>query len=235
MIRLAGEFVVIVIGVLTALAVDQVMEERQERVLERELLLGFVENLRTDSIDYARLPPLAMRRIASAELLLLNLAPGSSPDANAAEALATLGPFEVPADDEAIVDAWSALFAPTDLDVALGSYTEFSAGGAQRLIQDRALRRRIHNYYYTVDLIQKFDPWVSGAIDKLANLAIEIGLSPEGSSAAEIRSGFERNRGSLVAALRYLQSRSRVQAGIARRQGNRASGLLGAVRQGLGE
>ena len=235
MMRLAGEFVVIVIGVLTALAVDQVMGERQERVLERELLLGFVENLRTDSIDYARLPELANGRVASAELLLLNLAPGSRPDANTAEALATLGPFEVPADDEAIVDAWAALFTPTDLDVALGSYTEFSAGGAQRLIQDRALRTRIHTYYYTVDLMQKWDPWVSGAIDKLADLAIEIGLSPDGSSAAEIRAGFERDRGSLVAALRYLQSRSRVQARIAGRLAGRASGLLEAIRQSLGE
>ena len=235
MMRLAGEFVVIVIGVLTALAVDQVMGERQERVLERELLLGFVENLRTDSIDYAQLPELANGRVASAELLLLNLAPESRPDANAAEALATLGPFEVPADDEAIVDAWAALFAPTDLDVALGSYTEFSAGGAQRLIQDRALRTRIHNYYYTVDLLRKWDPWVSGAIDKLADLAIEIGLSPHGSSAAEIRSGFERDRESLVAALRYLQARSGVQASIARRLAGRASGMLEAVQQGVGE
>jgi len=233
--RLGAEFAVSVIGVLTALAVDQVMEERQERVLERELLLGFVENLRTDSIDYARLPELANKRVTSAELLLLNLAPSSGPNANTAEALGTLGPFEVPADDEAIVEAWAALFAPTDLDVARGSYTEFSAGGAQRLVQDRALRRRIHSYYYTVDLLQKWDPWVSGAIDKLADLAIEIGLSPSGASAAEIRSGFEGNRESLVAALHYLQSRSRVQARIADRLAGRASGLREAVRQGLAE
>jgi hypothetical protein len=231
MMRLGAEFFVIVIGVLTALAVDQVMEERQERVLERELLLGFVENLRTDSIDYARLPELANGRVTSAELLLLHLAPGSRLDANTAEALP--GPFEV--DDEAIVEAWAALFVPTDLDVARGSYTEFSAGGAQRLVQDRALRRRIHNYYYSVDLMQKWDPWVSGAIDKLADLSIAIGLSPRNASAAEIRSGFEGNRESLVAALRYLQSRSRTQARIADRLAGRASGLLEAVRQELAE
>ena len=83
--------------------------------------------------------------------------------------------------------------------------------------------------------MQQWDPWASGAIDKLADLSIEIGLSPYGSSAAEIRSGFERDRGSLVAALRYLQSRSRVQARIAGRLAGRASGLLEAIRQSLGE
>lgn len=66
--RLAAEFVVIVVGVLTALAVDQIMERRQEHDLERELLLGFVENLRTDSIDYARLPEVANGRAAAAEI-----------------------------------------------------------------------------------------------------------------------------------------------------------------------
>ena len=228
--RLAAEFVVIVVGVLTALAVDQVMEERQERVLERGLMLGFIENLHTDSIDYARLPEVANRRVGGAELLLLNLAPESRPDANTAEALAALGPFETPATDESIARAWTALFAPSDLDVARGSYTELSAAGGQRLIRDTALRRRIHNYYYTVELMQKWDPWVVGAIDKLADLAIEIGLSPLEPSAAEIRSAFEQNRTSLVPALRYLQSRSQIQASIAVRLGRRASELLDALR-----
>jgi hypothetical protein len=232
--RLAAEFVVIVIGVLTALAVDQIMEERQERVLERELLLGFVENLRTDSIDFARLPAVADRRVASAELLLLNLVPESMLDADMAETLASLGPYEVPAGDERIVDAWRALFDPSDLDVARGSYTEFSAGGAQRLVQDRDLRRDIHSYYYTVELMQKWDPWVTGAIDKLADLAIQTGLSPGETSAEEIRAAFESNQGSYAAALRYLQSRSRVQSGITNRLSRRVSNLLEGIRAALG-
>lgn len=231
--RLAAEFVVIVIGVLTALAVDQVMERRQERELERELLLGFTENLRTDSIDYARLPELANGRAASAELLLRNLAPESRPGVRVAPALAALGPYEVPADDETIASAWRSVDRPSDLDVARGSYIEFSAGGAQRLIRNRSLRRRIHNYYYTVELLQKWDPWVTGAIETLADQTIEMGLSLNEPSAAKIRSTFARDNGSLVAALRYMQSRSLVQADIARRLTERASNLLHAIRDEL--
>lgn len=48
--RLSGEFVVIVMGVLTALGVDQWMEGRRERDLERELLQSLIEDLRPRGI-----------------------------------------------------------------------------------------------------------------------------------------------------------------------------------------
>jgi len=231
--RLAAEFAVIVVGVLSALAVDQVMERRQERELERELLLGFVENLLTDSADFARLPELALRRASSAELLLLNLAPRSRPGVRVAADLAELGPYETPAGDDALANAWGSVFSASDLDVARGSYTEFSAGGAQRLVRDAPLRRRIHNYYYAVDLNQKYDPRMTEALRILSEVAIRSGLSPSEPSAEAIRTAFVRDSGPLVAALRNVQLHSVVQADIAGRLSERSANLRQAIRDQL--
>ena len=48
-LRWGGEFIIIVLGVLGALAVDEYREGRIERELEREYLLGFQADLRRDS------------------------------------------------------------------------------------------------------------------------------------------------------------------------------------------
>jgi hypothetical protein len=228
--RLAAEFVVIVIGVLTALAVDQVMEQRRERELERELLLGFVENLRTDSIDYFRLPMMANQRAYSAELLLRNLAPGSEPGARVAPNLEALGPYDVPASDEALARAWRLVDLPTDLDVARGSYTEFAEGGAQRLVRNPELRRAIHDYYYQVELNQKFDPWVTSGLEELATRSIDVGLAPAEPDVARIRAGFERGGDVLASALRQLQAQSVVQADIGVFLAGEAQALMDALR-----
>ena len=232
--RLTAEFVVIVIGVLTALAVDQIMEQRRERVLERDLLLGFVENLRTDSIDYSRLPEVANERVRSAELLLRNLAPGSEPGFRAESSIDVMGPYEVPAVDEALVRAWGMILVPSDLDVARGAYTEFAEGGAQRLVRNPALRRAIHDYYYQVELNQKFDPWVASAIDELASRAIDLGLSPWEPDADKIRAGFARGGDVLIGALRHLQSQSAIQAGVGVFLAGEAHTLMDALREEIG-
>ena len=71
--RALAEFLVIVTGVLVALAVDDWRESRQERETERHLLAVLAEDLRLDSIAYDSHIRMARIRIASAVRLLEDL------------------------------------------------------------------------------------------------------------------------------------------------------------------
>ena len=77
--RVIVEFLIIVTGVLAALAVDQWRDSRVDLEQERRLLQSFVLDLRTDSTDYADLPTRSLGRVRGAEILLRNLAPQSLP------------------------------------------------------------------------------------------------------------------------------------------------------------
>ena len=140
------------------------------------------------------------------------------------------GAYDVPASDEALARAWRLVDLPTDLDVARGSYTEFAEGGAQRLVRNPELRRAIHDYYYQVELNQKFDPWVVSAIEELTARSIDVGLAPAEPDVARIRAGFERGGDVLVSALRLLQVQSVVQADIGVFLAAEAESLLDALR-----
>ena len=107
-------------------------------------------------------------------------------------------------------------------------------GGAQRLVRNPALRRAIHDYYYQVELNQKFDPWVASAIDELASRAIDLGLSPWEPDADKIRAGFARGGDVLIGALRHLQSQSAIQAGVGVFLAGEAHTLMDALREEIG-
>ena len=142
------EFVVIVAGVLAALAVDQWRQSRVDLLLERELLENLAQDLVTDSTDFARLPDRALGRVMGAEVLLRTFRPSASRPPRTQMVIDTLTLPALPASDEDIVAAFSDLVTSSDLDVATGAYQEFAEAGGQRLMRNRELRRRVHDYRY---------------------------------------------------------------------------------------
>jgi hypothetical protein len=211
--RLSGEFFVIVIGVLTALGVDQLMEVRREAVLERELLQSLTQDLRTDSADFASLPQLASRRAWGAEVLLREFAPGETRGFRVVEAIDTLGPYPSDVTDAQLVSAFAMVGIPTDLDVASGAYREFTGG--QRLVRNPRLRESIHAYYASVESNLKFDPRVRDSMRELDRRSVELGLHSGDADAALVRQRLSRAGPSYFAALRTVQQDAVVQGDIA--------------------
>jgi hypothetical protein len=129
LVRGGIEFVVIVIGVLVALAADEWREERADRVAEAEYVARLVLDLQED---------VASLRRAEA---------GFAGKKDALERLASLDPTEVVgqrfAEDVASASAWS-----WDLTAAHSTtYEEMRSAGRLGLIRDADLRGAIAKYY----------------------------------------------------------------------------------------
>jgi hypothetical protein len=156
--RLLGEFIVIVLGVLVALAVDDVAQYRADRQLEAHLLERLREDLTADAADLA----LAQVQVARRQWLFGAIA----------QALET-GAFSPPPDSVVHMERQYALLAalespnaPFALDwpdvgerplLMLGGYPEFDISddsyqemlsrGALRVVRDPEVRSAVLAYY----------------------------------------------------------------------------------------
>jgi hypothetical protein len=238
---LLAEFVVIVLGVLAALAVDEWRDSRIDRELEVELLNAFVCDLSTDSADFARLPERAEGRVAGAELVLRAFTAGSRPaDALSAlldsmEADGRIAPG--PLSDGTLEEALTRMSTTSDLDVATGAYRDFTEGGSYRLLTDHDLRTRIHEYYYSVDQNLEYNQIAGDAVSEVTRRGHDLGVAA-GMGGAEIRehlqAGASPARDSYFAALHSLQRRSATQRRIAAVVlAGRAEALLAEIRAEL--
>jgi hypothetical protein len=232
--RLSAEFVVIVVGVLVALAVDQWRQSRDELLQERQLLESFILDLRNDSADYAAMPARSLGRVRGAEILLRNLAPQMPRSTRVLETVDSAGPFPLPASDQELVDAFRQVEIDSDLDVARGAYAYFSAGGGLRLVRSATLQRQIHQYYYHVAVNQTFDPVVASALEELRRRAHDVGLGSADNDADRIRATL-RGSGAepFFAALRTVQSQSAIQTRISQLMLGRSLDLLESLRAEL--
>ena len=233
LLRLSSEFFVIVVGVLTALGVDQLMEGRRERVLERELLESLIEDLRLDSADFAALPEFASRRAWGAEVLLREFSPGSPRGIRVDGELGRLGPYPEVVTDRQLVVAFAAIGSPTDLDVASGAYGAFSGEGGQRLVRNQSLRRAIHSYYSSIQSNLKFDPRVTAGMGDLERRSLELGVHPGDDQAAVLRERLGSAGPPFFAALRRVQQDAIVQSDIAELLLTQAMALMEILRAEL--
>jgi len=234
---LLAEFVVIVLGVLAALAVDEWRDSRMERELEVELLSAFIRDLSTDSADFASLPERAERRVVGAELILRAFGtPGRATNESSAlldsmDAEGRIPPG--PLSDPQLAEAVREMTITSDLDVATGAYRDFADGGSYRLVGSRALRTRIHEYYYDVDQNLEYNQIAGDAVSEVTRRGHDLGVA-SGMSGAEIRdrlrAGASRDRASYLAALHSLQMRSTAQRRISGLLLRRVVGLLGEIR-----
>jgi len=133
---LLGEFVVIVVGVLMALWVDELREARVNAQLE----VAYLESLVTDlDADLARFDETEawMRRQEAAAATVLALYQGSPPTDNVADLVAA-------------VETAGWQYSPS---ITRNTIDDLRSTGNFRLIRNPALRRAIAAYYATVEEI----------------------------------------------------------------------------------
>jgi hypothetical protein len=133
---LLGEFVVIVVGVLMALWVDQLREAR----VNAELEIEYVESLVTDlDADLAQFDTTEtwMRRQEAAAVTVLALYEGSPPTEDLADLVAA-------------VETAGWQYSPS---ITRNTIEDLRSTGNLRLIRDPELRRAIAAYYRTVEEI----------------------------------------------------------------------------------
>lgn len=130
------EFIVIVVGVLAALAVDDWRQERGDRALEKHLLTSLIANLEEDESDAKFQEEFVQLNLDAVNHLLAvvghPLAPNTAKtDTNASEIDASLWMLR-----------WKA-----ELEVFDDTYSEMMATGSLKVIKDPALRKQISKYY----------------------------------------------------------------------------------------
>ena len=134
---LLGEFVVIVVGVLMALWVDELREARVNAQLEVAYLESLVTDLDADLAQFDETEAWMRRQEAAAAtvLALYNGSPPTDDVADLAAAVETAG--------------WQ--FSPS---ITRNTIDDLRSTGNFRLIRDPALRRAIAAYYATVEEIR---------------------------------------------------------------------------------
>ena len=150
--RALAELVVIIVGVLTALGVDEWREERGERVLEAQYLQGLATDVRQDMARMDVLDVQILNRISGATRLLQELGEDASfrgsgstfPDRSGDEARRRAGELNL---FEAISLAGRVFL----LDTSSPTFDELRSTGHLQLIQDAELKRSISEYYRAVE------------------------------------------------------------------------------------
>lgn len=162
--RLAAELVVIVVGVLIALAVDDLRERRADHVLARHLLESVAADLRADVAELESvLQDARSVQEASDRILIAVGRPGS-------DGAATRDPSEL-APDVAI------LVGGVDFDLSDVAYREMTSTGSSQVLPND-LRREIAQYYW---LVQSFNITYSDFGEHrigLQRALIRLGVAP---------------------------------------------------------
>ena len=180
----AGEFVVIVLGILAALAVDSWSEERNNRILEQEYLVRIKEELNWDLAEIEEAIKASIRQARAATSLLYEL---NDPLADhvprwGSDRLKAID-FTVPVNEELGVPVkrlvwWVA--RTRSFDPRRSTYDELLATGRIIVIDDSELRASILGHYaFTEDTVTGLAEWVRKPADKYSEfLATSTGFNP---------------------------------------------------------
>lgn len=133
---LLGEFVVIVVGVLLALWVDELREARKNAELEVQYLESLVTDLEADLVQFDETEAW-MRRQEAAAATVLALYEGSPPSEDVADLVAA-------------VETAGWQYFPS---ITRNTIDDLKSTGNLRLIRDPEMRRGIAAYYRTVEEI----------------------------------------------------------------------------------
>jgi hypothetical protein len=144
-IQVGGDLLVVVIGVLIALWVNNFNESRKENIQENAYLSGILVDLRSDSTDLANRSATAIRGLEVADNLLeLRRATGST----------------APADS--LVEWFLHAAFIDNFQVLDHTYRELLGSGGLSLIRDDALRRQISGYYRSIESAEFFTEYYKG-------------------------------------------------------------------------
>ena len=144
-VRVAGELLIIVVGVLIALWVDNLNQERRDNAREAAYLEGVLVDLSSDSVELVRRAATARRGVHAADrLLALRRDRGSN----------------APADSLA---NWFLRAAFVDnFQVLDHTYREVLGAGGLSLIRDASVRRQISDYYRSIESAEFFTEFYKG-------------------------------------------------------------------------
>ena len=133
LLRGSIEFVVIVVGVLAALAADEWRQARADRVAEATYVARLVADLQEDSVSLRRAEAAWRNKVPTLErLIALSIDTGVGQDA---------------AEDIAAASAWTwDLVRPHST-----TYEEMRSSGRLGLIQDASVRAAVGQYYWWYD------------------------------------------------------------------------------------
>ena len=160
--RWIGEFVVIVLGVLVALAVDDWRDYRADRALERHLLVRLAADLKADEADLEFSRALVARRLWVLREVVSKVA--GSEDRQLVPPDSLLNPgrarslLEAQGRSGLLLERWEPIQQPLgsftafpEFDLSDDSYREMLASGALQTIEDADLRSAILAYYRTAE------------------------------------------------------------------------------------
>jgi len=143
--QVGGDLLVVVVGVLIALWVNNFNESRKADIQENAYLSGILVDLRSDSTDLADRSTTAIRGLGAADNLLnLRRAPGST----------------APADS--LVEWFLHAAFIDNFQVLDHTYRELLGTGGLSMIKDDALRRQISDYYRSIESAEFFTEYYKG-------------------------------------------------------------------------
>lgn len=238
--RWLAEFILIVVGVLAALAVDDWREDRADRAVELYLVQGIRADLDRDSLDLGTAIVMALARAAGADELLrlagdpeagivhrpptaeasVTGVPGPAPSEQGFAAILEDARQQYPVGEITPQQALYLIGALQRFDLADGTYRQASASGRLDVIEDTRLRVAIGDYYFNAI---RFGSTVDERVDRdgeqLRIVLAEVGLSPFGGVSDSYVTEALRDNADLVAelkntmgfALRQIENHRRVQ------------------------
>ena len=204
--RWLAEFFLIVLGILTALAVDDWKQGREDRALERYILAGVREDLRRDTTDSGGAIRAAEGRAAAAdELLRLTGDPvaGKIPpmDRNLDQGLNTVR-ARYPTGSLSARAALVLLADQRRLDLSNATFTEAITRGGFDKVRDLSLRSMISTHYFNAGRYVRADDRVVLNYLHFRGVLAQAGLAPgDGDNADTLLSAIRRDR-ALVAEIK---------------------------------
>ena len=179
--RWAGEFVVIVLSILAALAVDSWSEDLNNRQLEREYLARIKDDLQWDleEIEVAIRVSIDQARAATTILIELKdpLAEAIPPFSDSIKATDFTAPVHEEGEYSKGHTMWDVVRSRT-FDPRRGTYDELLATGRIIVIDDTKLRAAIIDHYsMTEDRVTGLPEWVQRAGDDVDELVRKTGFN----------------------------------------------------------
>ena len=168
--RLAGEFVIIVLGVLTALAVDNWRESREAQILQTNYLSRLADDLSRDLDDIGVATWAAMAQARATTTLL--------------EALNDPQAFDIPMMTESLKSVDFTRPAHEVIDTHFGglvwivkrdrsfettraTFDEMLSTGRLLVIEDPDLRKSIIDYYSNAEGLEGLGDWMAQSLDAM--------------------------------------------------------------------
>jgi len=148
--RALTEFVVIVVGVLVALAVDDWRQGQADRALERHLLETMIVDADETIIDLREAATSAVARMAAVAHLLSAAGSEAPPGDLPPKPDFTATPL--PTNRESEISNWLILVGYTQVfDPRTAGFDELMAGGSLSVIRDPSLRAQILRHYLQLE------------------------------------------------------------------------------------